>query len=259
MTTHPDYIALETSRRDGTLYDPVSGFSISGAQVKPYPSDPAQRKAVDSRLYYGILVEATEEEFMEQNPAVVVPPAAVVLTEPVYIEPDINPEDYAVVMALTPATSAAFVSGEIDVPEDQGYMAFVALIRSVSSKQFFTLVIPAINNSSDLTVGYGFVITDGLKTVGSSDNNGTDHNFKTIGQVPALEDLEGGVVMRGVNATGNPEDWMVSFGDEDLTDEIAKYLEDHPQDPDLSDYYTKDEVDSMIEALTSRVEALENP
>lgn len=211
--TAPSYIALRTDLRFGTLYDMLSGFTLSGNQVKPYPTDPAQRKAVDTRLNYGILVPATEQEYLSQNPVVVPPPEQVILTEPVRIVPDVTPTEgtphVALILHLDPVTTSAFVVDPIVLDEGVEQATIVLLVNNATAKQFCHVVIPSISGP-DLS-STNVVVSDGVNTYFQAPE------MVLIGDYPVVEEWAAGFMIRAINVDSTSPRWHVGLGDRDIT------------------------------------------
>ena len=160
--TAPEFVKLRTDLADGTLVDFLSGFSISGHQVVPYPTDPAQQKAVDNRLRFGILFPATYEEWLTQNPIPLHVPEEIILTEPIRVTPVRYPEfegegNTVWISQLTPRTTAAFVMGEIDA--DDSSPTLVLIVDDLSKVGFYNVIFSGVHNVSSPNV---IVLTDGI-------------------------------------------------------------------------------------------------
>ena len=206
MTT-PEYVALRTDLRDGTLVDFLSGFSISGNQVVPYPTDPEQQHAVDVRLLYGILVSATQEEYDSQNPVVVPPQAAITLNTPKGVTPSAVPGSPGAFLAdCSPASTSVFIIDKA-AGDDENFCTLVVFTPKVLNTRFFINAVFLGFETLQAGVGNdpvcGMVLTDGVTTI-----LGEGENVSVIGPLPTRQDWLNGL---GFNIVSDGEKFVVGF------------------------------------------------
>lgn len=88
----PEYVKLTATRNTGVLADPQSGWSITGGNVLPFPSDSDEAKFVRRSIALGGLESATEQDYDDAHPAY---PLPVVIfkgtTEPSSVSADTTP------------------------------------------------------------------------------------------------------------------------------------------------------------------------
>lgn len=154
----PDYVALRTDLRDGSLVDFISGWSISGNEVKPFPTIPNQVTAVRSRLHFGILVESTEEEYETQNPVIIPPVEPVVLSSPTSVTAEVVLPD--VWLIDPPLSTSLFIVDKLPEPEGSGPTVVFKLQKAINVRAAYSGVFLGFE-ALDEGINPYLVVTDG--------------------------------------------------------------------------------------------------